>query len=544
MVGMNHYQFGRLPGLMELTMMERRGEITPVQFMEFAAARRKATSGAKDSEPSKSQTCRIGGKVYKIAKTRNGKALQCGGKKRVQLKDAAKVQALRDAGGEFDAAIAGKPYKVNAEMLLAANKMGVSSRQLAAGRVPADLQTPLRRKFNEMTIGESVTKPEVAQIIKAATSNPVITPQPKSESIAQPLDKLGEAARAAKTDLMLPSGIAEVDPKNIQVDPKRFQYKVIGESTKTGEVGSLSGVRKWDPNLAGIVQVWHDRNDGNVYVINGHNRLALANKMGVGNITAKFINAESPKEARAIGALTNIAEGRGTSIDAAKFFRDSGLTREDLERKGIPMREAIAKEALALADLSPSLFMQVTMGSLPTARAASIGQYIKEHAQQEDLAKMIEDRERKGRKVSAETIEELARSIAGAPKKEESGGLFDLLGMAPQTRSLAVEKAEVTSSIKRQIMKEFKLFGTVAKGSNAAELERAGNSIDVESSAELATTASKALRAFEQEKMLAGKVGTILNSAAERVANGEKIATIQREIYPGILAELRKTYLF
>lgn len=185
MVGMNHYDRERLPGLMELTMMERRGEITPVQFMEFAAKRRKATSGAKDSEPSKSQTCRIGGKVYKIAKTRNGKALQCGGKKRVQLKDAAKVQALRDAGGEFDGAIAGKPYKVNAEMLLAANKMGVSSRQLAAGRVPADLQTKLRRKFNEMTIGESVTKP--------VTKRPV-----RPEEKVTPLDTKLQKAAAEK----------------------------------------------------------------------------------------------------------------------------------------------------------------------------------------------------------------------------------------------------------------------------------------------------------------------------------------------------------
>ena len=130
---------------------------------EFAAKRRKATAGKSDdgSPKPKSQTCRIGGKVYKIALMRNGKKLTCGGRKRVQLKDAAKVQALRDSGGDFEGKIAGKPYNVNAEMLLAANKMGVSQLMLAAGRVPLSVQTALRRKFNQMTTGETVTKPKV-----------------------------------------------------------------------------------------------------------------------------------------------------------------------------------------------------------------------------------------------------------------------------------------------------------------------------------------------------------------------------------------------
>ena len=74
--------------------------------------------------------------------------------------------------------------------------------------------------------------------------------------------------------------LAELTPDQIKADPKRFQYKIIGESTKTGEVGSLSGVQRYDPNLAGIIQVWQDPADGQTYVVNGHNRLALANRLG------------------------------------------------------------------------------------------------------------------------------------------------------------------------------------------------------------------------------------------------------------------------
>ena len=172
--------FEKLPGLMQLAVMEKRGEITASQFVEFAAKRRNATAGKSDDDPSsKSKTCRVGGKVYKIAKTRNGKALTCGGKTRAQLKgekNAADVQKLRDAGGEFEGKIAGKPYKVNADMLEVANKMGVSSRMLAAGRVPSEVQTDLRRKFNQMTIGDTVTKPKAE-------------PKPKPEKPRTPQSK-------------------------------------------------------------------------------------------------------------------------------------------------------------------------------------------------------------------------------------------------------------------------------------------------------------------------------------------------------------------
>ena len=132
--------------------------------------------------------------------------------------------------------------------------------------------------------------------------------------------ELNSAAKTMGAKAILPSGIAEADPNKIKVDPKRFQYKIIGEQTKSGEVGSLSGVKKWDANLGGILQVWRDPRNGDVNVVNGHNRLALAKKLNAPSVTVKLIDAKTPQEARAIGALTNIAEGRGNALDAAKFF--------------------------------------------------------------------------------------------------------------------------------------------------------------------------------------------------------------------------------
>lgn len=357
---------------------------------------------------------------------------------------------------------------------------------------------------------------------------------------------LNNAAKRMGAKAILPSGIAEADPNKIKVDPKRFQYKIIGEQTKSGEVGSLSGVKKWDANLGGILQVWRDPRDGEVFVVNGHNRLALAKKLDAPSVTVKLIDAKSPQEARAIGALTNIAEGRGNAQDAAKFFRDSGVTKQELEKKGVPMREKIAEDGLALANLSDSLFNRVVQGQIPEQRAVVIGSKIKDHRQQQDLLELVEKQEKRGKKITNDTIEELSDMVTNAPTKTESqGGLLDLLGFTPETRSLALEKAQVQAAIKRKLSQEKRLFSIVGKSKAAQDLAKAGNEIKVEESKEVADVAEKALSAFDQEKMLTGKVSTLLNQAAERLAGNQKGQDkIIKETYEQVLDELQKTYRF
>lgn len=347
-------------------------------------------------------------------------------------------------------------------------------------------------------------------------------------------------------------GIAEVNPNSIAVDPKRFQYKIIGELTKTGSVGSLGGVRKWDENLAGIIQVWEDPANKQVYVVNGHNRLDLAKKLGAEQVTIRYLQANSAKEARGIGALTNIAEGKGTALDAAKFFRDSGLNKDDLDAKGIPMRESIANNGLALANLSESLFNRVMLGTLPESRAIAISKVVnklppseKAHQDQEELLKLIEDREKKGKNITNEVVEELALLLQNAPtQEEEQGGLFGLLGFTPKTKSLAIERATLQAGIKKRLSQEAKLFGTVGKSKAAKQLEKAGNQINIEESSQVSTIATKALQAFSEEVKLSGSVGNLLNDAAQKLASGNLSKKEEDKLYDEILAKLRKTYLF
>lgn len=356
--------------------------------------------------------------------------------------------------------------------------------------------------------------------------------------------KVEAAAKSVGGSQVLPGGIASVDPDKIEVDPKRFQYKLSGSKTKSGTVGSLRGVKKWDANLAGIIQVWKDPRNKKVYVVNGHNRLELEKKLGVPQRPARFLDAKTAKEARAIGALTNIAEGRGNARDAAKFFRDSGISRQDLERRGVPLREKIATDGLALSRLSDGLFDQVIQGELPESRAVVIGEKLSDRTQQEALVKLIAKEEKRGRRITNDVVAELADMTNTAPKKQEGANLLTLLGFDPEERSLAIEKAQVSASVKRQLSKDKNLFGTVGRGKNAQQLKRGGNKINVEESAAISQNASTTLTLYEKQKSQTGKIDQILNSSAERLANGEKRDKIAKEAREQIEIYLQQRFKY
>lgn len=340
--------------------------------------------------------------------------------------------------------------------------------------------------------------------------------------------------------IVLRSGVADVPISELNLDPSRFQYKLAHGAT--GSSGSLSGVRKWDDNLAGIVQAWQDPRDGKTYVINGHNRVNLAKQLGVDELTVKYIKADSAEEARAIGALTNIAEGRGNELDAAKFFRDTGLQSNDLQQKGIPLRERIALDGLALSQLSDGLFTRVAIGEITADRGVAIGSLVKDHKQQSELVDLIEQQEKRGKRIGIETIQELADMVANAPRKEEEQGLLGLLGFQPEQRSLVVEKAALQSDVKKRLSREKRLFGIVSKAKAVEDLEQAGNRIDVEKSRGISKSADIALKVFDQEKNLTGDVSNILNQSAQRIANGENAKRVKDEAYKQILAKLQETF--
>lgn len=344
-------------------------------------------------------------------------------------------------------------------------------------------------------------------------------------------DKLRKAAGLArKGDEATPGSVRTLPVSSIKVDPERFQFKQ-GGNAKTGATDEMKGVRKWNPELAGTIQVWKDPGDGETYVINGHHRLDLANRLGAGKVNAMYIEAANAKEARAKGALTNIAEGRGTAIDAGKFFRDTGISKEDLEDVGVPMKEAIASQGLGIAKLAQPLFDQVVQGELPIERAAIIGGSGLNEDDQMALHKLVQ---KKGRFVTNGIIRELIGIVSQSSKRSKGTNLFG----DEEEESNAVHRATLQDTIGRRLSGESKLFGLVSKSKHATELARGNNVIDTEASGKIATDADQTLSLFDTLKARSGKVSNMLNDAADRIGRGENAQTVTDATYKQLLKEL------
>jgi len=287
-----------------------------------------------------------------------------------------------------------------------------------------------------------------------------------------------------------------------------------------------------------VMSVWKDPGDGKVYVINGHNRLALANRLGAEAVTVRFLNAATATEARAIGALQNIAEGAGSPMDAAKFFRDTGIkSQQDVEARGLPLGSGQASKGLSLSKLPGDVFNAVVRGDLTVNRGAIIGGSGLNEAKQREVFKLIGSR----KAITDQTLQELVEHAAASVQRTQT--TMSLFGETEEAKDNLITRAKLSASLKAKIAREKRLFSTVSKAKAASSLtEKGGNVINQEQSAKVAGEASEALGVFERLKSSTGPISSALNRAADRVEAGEAEATVrkelERDVFEAVQAEL------
>jgi hypothetical protein len=334
-----------------------------------------------------------------------------------------------------------------------------------------------------------------------------------------------------------PTRVREVPLAELDLEPDRFQFKVSNRE-KSGSTGSLTGVRRWDPNLAGVVAVWRDPADQRLKVLNGHNRVNKARELGAAgdpsapaSIAVLEVEAETAEQARAVGALMNIAEGRGTAFDAAKFFRDTGLTAETLRTQGVPMRESVVREGLALGNLTAPVFARVQTGKLSTPRAVLIGERVQDPDAQLKLVQALERLEKR-RPLRDKDVAELAGMAASAPTRavtEET-----LFGTDTRQEAAVVEKAKLVADLRDRLSQDKRLFSTVSKSRAAQRLQAEGNVIDVARSQGVSQEAAVLLELFDRLKHVQGPVADVLNQGAARLAAGEGRHAVREQTYSAL----------
>lgn len=331
----------------------------------------------------------------------------------------------------------------------------------------------------------------------------------------------------------------EMRIKDIHVDPARFQFKAAADA-ESGASELLKEVKVFRKEKAGVILVWKDPADGKFYVINGHHRLDLAKRMGETSMNVMRVEAKDAAEARLIGAEVNIAEGRGTSIDAAKVIREAGLTRAQMDEKGISLSESKAREGLALSKLSDKLFSEVAEGRMSVGRGIAIGEHLTDHAAQDQLAKAVSDMEGKeGKRVSDGKVTELARFAASAPSEQVSLGA-GLFGEDYFVKNLMMEKAELSDSIKRMLAQDKRLFGIISKQRNADIMKRGGNVIAVDENKSISEAARNAEYIYNLHSTRVGPVSEALNEAAKQLAAGVKKEKIMPDLYQKVADAIQK----
>ena len=327
-----------------------------------------------------------------------------------------------------------------------------------------------------------------------------------------------------------------VPTTNLKVDPQRFQYKVKGIGEK-GVGDELKGTKTWNPELGGVLLVWRDPADGKDYVVNGHHRHELASRAGAESLNVRYIEAPTAKHARSVGALANIAEGRGSAIDAAKYLRDSGQDIDHLKRAGISMSGKVASDAANLVDLSDKAFAAVAQGKMDEDKAVAVGKHLKDHNLQDKLFKKIWQREDDGKDWSSREIEAAAKKMSRAGSITESGS--DLFGDWESEESTFDQEVEIESYINKALAQEANDYGAVASSRRANRVSEAGNVLNVDANLQKRDSARSALADFEREAGLKGPVAEAIKAQAARLARATKKAD-KEAIKKSALEDVRK----
>ena len=377
---------------------------------------------------------------------------------------------------------------------------------------------------NLLSLASPQNSPALSEAISDATGKD--WPNFDRFDILSAIERLDPDGRTVMPSRMM--GQPMLLTSEIEIDPQRFQFKQGVDDQGQQKGNSLSGVEVWNEDMEGAIQVWTDPIDGKTYVVNGHNRLARANRLGIPSMRVEYINASSAEAARGKGAITNIAQGGGTSFDAAKFLRDSGITEPaQLESLGVPMRSGLATEGLALSKLPDNIFQDAVDGRVSKGKAMALGGSGLDETGMQQAYKALQSRD-----MTDSTFNEVLQQARSAPTVE--GSQVDLFGNT-DTLNLMVQKGELAGRIRKDLMADKNLMARTAK--NANRLTEAGNEIDKAGTATLADDTQALLAEFDADKYMDSPTSQLLNEGALQIEDGAKVKVVADRIRRQLIEE-------
>lgn len=452
------------------------------------------------------------------------------------------LKPLNDTQGEEagNAAL----QRVSVAMAQAADELGIESRNLYrhggdefSAVVPEGMGDQFLTRARELMGEQPIPGTTFANRLGGAVGKTWVEATEGLAEYKRNRPKERQSRPSVVDDVARPEGASEIvrlPTAEMVARPEQMQFK-SNVDPETGAGQELKNVGKWNDQLAGVIAVWKDPETGENVVVNGHHRFELANRLNVPSLNVQFIEAANAQEARAIGAYMNIAEGRGTGVDVAKFMRDTGATQADLESRGVSLAGSLAKRGAALSQLDADLFDQVARGRLDEGQAAAIAEATTDPALQREAVKIV--RQAGGRMSQAE-VREVARQVAAAGSTQTTQET--LFGEEQVETALFVPRAKLVAALKTRLGRDKRLFSFIADEARASALEGVGNTrIDREAASAASTDAAAVTELFDRLYTRGGELASIITDGARQIAEGAKPKEVARELQTRIAEAIR-----
>ncbi len=371
------------------------------------------------------------------------------------------------------------------------------------------------------------------------TAEPVTATEPDEAIAAEPEGPrplaayTPEAVVAAPRGKDTPAGVFMFSPTTLEVDARTFQFKSGGD--EYGVTGALRGVTRWDPAKAQSVMVW-EQADGRLFVADGHQRAGLARRLAeqgqaddirLPGVLYREADGISADDARALAAVTNIANGSGSALDGAKVLR----ARPDLMDGSVPLSAGKGQQAAALARLDDEAFRMVVNEVVPENYGAVVGQVIPADGPRQVAAlKAIARFEPR----SVEEATALTQRVSSAElARAEEGRQASLFGDLDAPESTAGEEMRIVGRVIRDLRRDRGLFSRVV--ANASRLEEAGSTIERGAARSAATDAGAFAKVLSSDAYTAGPTRTALLDAAKDLRDGRaSIGDASARLYAAI----------
>ncbi|MFA5014322.1 MAG: hypothetical protein WC549_02100 [Actinomycetota bacterium] len=355
---------------------------------------------------------------------------------------------------------------------------------------------------------------------------------------------------------------------DVEVHPE-MQFK-----SNAGEGGVTArdkiSAAEYDPKKAGTYLLMEKPDvKGKYYIVDGHHRFDLAKEKNTIAIPAYISNAKTITEARAEGALINIANGKGSAIDVARFMKEKGFTSEDLKSNDINIKDGTAaKRGIELSELSNELLDKVEKSSLydktqetisaellPEKYGAIIGKEapiptelaMKQKKRKLNMEEMAEYERLSGIQreayrylvdnpdVKPAVLSEIIKEKMGDKQIQAEGKQSSMFGDV--VSKYEKERAELRAEVEKRLSADINIASTAKNQRKAAGLEEKGlGSLNVEQGKAQYDTLKRAQEVYQKNKYTK-EYSDLTNEYAKKMSeakNGTERKAIADEFYETI----------